>query len=375
MISLSVIIPAHNADDTLPDLIKAIESQTVKPDEVIIIDDCSSDKTCEYLSGLSDPLYHIIKNDRNIGAAASRNLGIREAKGKYIVFLDADDIIEPDLFEKVSEAAISDPDIIVWSVSEEYINRDKKTVYVRKHECGCEFAGKLISPGDEYAALIRDLEKATIFGYPWNKAYKKDLLTGKKIEFPPLDFAEDFFFNADAFSAAYGVICLTDTLYHYINRADQGRLTERYVPDYFQIQKDRFKKFLSLQAELMGLIGNDSYLDIDASGLPDEKAAGWREALEIASGRYFRSFSSMIGRELEHGTDRKTIIEKTKDEMKESELYRLLRIHLGDFGMAGRYLYQPLVKGNASAAVNHASLLIKIRRLCPGLFARMKQNR
>lgn len=374
MTSLSVIIPAHNASDTLPDLLRAIENQTEKPGEVIIIDDCSSDKTYEYISGLSDPHYHIIKNDRNIGAAASRNLGIREAKGEYIVFLDADDMIEPSLFEKVYEAAEEDPDIIVWSVSEDYINREKKTVYAKEHGCSSEFAGRMITPGYEYAALIRDLEKATIFGYPWNKAYKKDLLIGKRIEFPPLDFAEDFFFNADAFSAAGSVICLSDVLYHYINRADQGRLTERYVPDYFQIQKDRFKRFLSLEAELMGINRNDYRLET-ASDLPIEKAEGWREALEIASGRYFRSFSSMIGRELEHGTDRNTIIKKTKDEMEDSELYRLLRSYIGDFGIAGRYLYGPLVKGKACASVGHASFILRIRRIFPGLFARMKQKR
>ncbi len=96
--TVSVIMPAYNSEKYIRSAIESVLVQNV-PLELIIIDDCSTDSTGEVVRQImleksmqdnKKPIYYI-KNDKNIGAAASRNKGVKLAKGKYIAFLDSDD--------------------------------------------------------------------------------------------------------------------------------------------------------------------------------------------------------------------------------------------------------------------------------------------
>ncbi len=97
---VSVIIPVLNAEKYVANAIySALEQEGIAEDEreVIVIDDCSSDHTPEVLSRFAhDPAVIILKNEKNLGVAESRNRAIRIARGRYIAFLDADDWWEPD---------------------------------------------------------------------------------------------------------------------------------------------------------------------------------------------------------------------------------------------------------------------------------------
>ena len=94
---VSVITPCYNNGATLLSCIDSVYRQSDVTIEHIIIDDCSDDNTMEVLTGIPS-LYNIIviRNKSNLGAAKSRNLGLSKSKGKYIAFLDADDIWLPD---------------------------------------------------------------------------------------------------------------------------------------------------------------------------------------------------------------------------------------------------------------------------------------
>lgn len=90
-ITVSVIMPAYNAEKYIAQAIESVLSQNV-PLELLVIDDCSSDHTAEVARRYADGKKVIlICNDRNLGVAESRNIGIRRAVGKYAAFLDADD--------------------------------------------------------------------------------------------------------------------------------------------------------------------------------------------------------------------------------------------------------------------------------------------
>lgn len=90
-ILVSVIMPAYNAEKYIAQAIESVLCQEV-PLELIVIDDCSMDKTIEIVEKYSAvPEVILVKNKENQGAAESRNIGIRMAKGKYIAFLDSDD--------------------------------------------------------------------------------------------------------------------------------------------------------------------------------------------------------------------------------------------------------------------------------------------
>lgn len=99
---VSVITPAYNAETTLEKTYKSLRSQTYENWEWIIIDDHSSDATFQVIKALAkkDPKIRFFQNETNLGAAKSRNLGIHNAKGRYIAFLDADDLWKPEKLEK-----------------------------------------------------------------------------------------------------------------------------------------------------------------------------------------------------------------------------------------------------------------------------------
>lgn len=92
--TISVIIPAYNAEKYIEETIMSALNQTYKPLEIIVIDDCSTDATCAVVERLAEKhsTIRLIKNEKNLGVAMTRNRGIEEFKGDYVAFLDADDV-------------------------------------------------------------------------------------------------------------------------------------------------------------------------------------------------------------------------------------------------------------------------------------------
>lgn len=101
---ISVVIPAYNRANTIRRCLDSVLSQTLSPLEVIVVDDCSKDKTAEVVQSYSDPRVRLITLTRNAGAQAARNHGIHEAKGDWIAFQDSDDEWLKDKLEKQVEA-------------------------------------------------------------------------------------------------------------------------------------------------------------------------------------------------------------------------------------------------------------------------------
>lgn len=97
---VSVIMPSYNTADYIADSIGSVLNQTYANWELIIVDDCSNDNTDEIVSQFDDKRIRYLKNDKNSGAAVSRNRALREAKGKWIAFLDSDDLWTNDKLEK-----------------------------------------------------------------------------------------------------------------------------------------------------------------------------------------------------------------------------------------------------------------------------------
>lgn len=98
---VSIITPSYNTANYIAETIQSVQAQTYENWEMIILDDCSADNTDgvvrEYLS---DTRIKYLKNEKNSGAAVSRNRALREAKGKWIAFLDSDDLWTPDKLQR-----------------------------------------------------------------------------------------------------------------------------------------------------------------------------------------------------------------------------------------------------------------------------------
>ncbi len=98
---VSIIMPSYNTAKFISETIESVLAQTYTDWELIIVDDCSTDSTDDVIKPyLSDSRIIYIKNDKNSGAAVSRNRALREAKGKWIAFLDSDDLWLPEKLEK-----------------------------------------------------------------------------------------------------------------------------------------------------------------------------------------------------------------------------------------------------------------------------------
>lgn len=96
---VSVIMPSWNTGKFIAESIQSVIDQTYENWELIIVDDCSTDNTDEVVAKFTDKRIRYFKNEKNSGAALSRNRALREARGEWIAFLDSDDLWNPDKLE------------------------------------------------------------------------------------------------------------------------------------------------------------------------------------------------------------------------------------------------------------------------------------
>ncbi|WP_158614756.1 glycosyltransferase family 2 protein [Flavobacterium sp. RSP49] len=101
MIHFSVVIPLFNKETFIENTLKSVLNQTFTDFEVILIDDASTDSGFSIATSLASPKIRTIKHETNRGLSATRNTGIKNAKAKFIAFLDADDIWEINFLEKI----------------------------------------------------------------------------------------------------------------------------------------------------------------------------------------------------------------------------------------------------------------------------------
>lgn len=99
---VSIIMPSYNCGKFVEETIRSVQAQTYTNWEIIFIDDCSTDDTIAKVLAMKDEDHRIrfFQNHGNMGAAISRNKALREAKGRWIAFLDSDDVWEPSKLEK-----------------------------------------------------------------------------------------------------------------------------------------------------------------------------------------------------------------------------------------------------------------------------------
>ena len=153
---VSVIIPTYNRKHTIKRCIDSVLAQTYRAFEIIIVDDCSTDGTMEYVDELYGAITDIniiyVRNDDNLGASASRNVGVSYANGDYIAFHDSDDEWLPDKLEK-QMAAFLQADEKVGLVYSMFEHRGEKysEVYPPKSvdlsvKTGCVLSTVLINP-------------------------------------------------------------------------------------------------------------------------------------------------------------------------------------------------------------------------------------
>lgn len=161
---VSIIMPSYNTAKYIAESIRSVLAQTYEKWELLIVDDCSTDNTDEIVKPfLTDERIRYFKNEINSGAAISRNKALREAKGKWIAFLDSDDLWLPEKLEK--QIAFMKENNYKFSYTDyqiqlngewlPYVNTGPNKVTKHKLKNYCYFSTITVMYNREYIGLIQ----------------------------------------------------------------------------------------------------------------------------------------------------------------------------------------------------------------------------
>ena len=234
---ISVIVPVYNMEEYLERCVDSIIHQTESNIEIILVNNGSTDRSgaiCDKYS-INDDRVKVIHQPNN-GVSAARNSGIKVAKGDYIGFVDADDWIEPDMYESLFEGAVrTDADVVMCDATTVYNNGNTQADTITQLS-----GNTILSKSDFLPSLL--LEMA---GSAWRCIYSKRIYNDKLRKFPlafPLGvkFSEDRIFNLYAFGYANRVYYIKQSFYNrYMNLSSA---VHRFHPDYFDaVKKAHFK--------------------------------------------------------------------------------------------------------------------------------------
>ena len=220
---ISIIIPIYNVEDYLEETLDSLLNQTIIDDiEVLMIDDGSTDNSRYIIEkyALDHDNFHAFHNE-NGGQGAARNFGLDHAKGEYIHFLDSDDLIIPDGFEKLyNVVSQGNYDFVVGNVYRfNRYNCREDTLF--KNSLNGLKDKAIFSSINDHPPLVWDSSTS-------NKLYKKDFLMEKDIKF--LDekvFFEDLLFSMEIYCKADSFIFLDEYFYYWRYRDNKSSVTQQ----------------------------------------------------------------------------------------------------------------------------------------------------
>lgn len=211
MAKVSVIIPVYNAELYLRQCLDSVVNQTLQDIEIICVDDGSSDNSISILKEYAarDSRLRIIR-EKNRGAGAARNQGLREAGGEYLSFLDSDDFFELDMLEKaVARAEEYQAQIVVFN-SDQYHMDKRKFV----HEPWVMVKEDLppYMPFT-YRQLTGNIF-LTFVGWAWDKLYRRDFVEEHNLRFQEQRTTNDMLFVFSALVLSKRMAVLDEVLAH-----------------------------------------------------------------------------------------------------------------------------------------------------------------
>lgn len=207
---VSVIVPVYNVRDRILRTLESLKAQTLKEFEVLFIDDGSLDDSSEFAHNYlkdSHVIYRIIKKE-NGGVSSARNIGIEQATGEYVQFLDSDDYIDRDMLKDLYEKAIKRNCDVVYSG------------YVFEESNRKEISNNIDSL-KEWESTGKEAALGLIYGtshtHIMANLFRRSLLIDKNIRFDVnRKFAEDIAFEIKAYAHAEKVYCVKKIYSHYV---------------------------------------------------------------------------------------------------------------------------------------------------------------
>ena len=245
--NFSIIVPVYNMEEYLERCISSILNQSYSDYEVLLIDDYSSDSSLKIAQGFKDEKIKLLRNEVNSGLSVSRNVGIQNATGDYILFVDSDDYIEQDALLVLNDliSKNDNPDILYTGVIEER-GEDKLKKYGYVSESDKNYTG--------YEFLKSELGKRNLYAPACLGVYKRTLIVDNNLFFKPGIYHEDELWTPQVVDKASKIYLSKYMYYHYVKR--ENSITTR---------KDRTQNGLDLINscyDLLDIFGamDDEYL-------------------------------------------------------------------------------------------------------------------
>lgn len=228
---ISIIIPVYKVEKYLEKCIESVLKQTYTNLQIILVDDGSPDncgKICDEYAKKDSRIEVIHKI--NGGLSDARNVGINRANGRYIGFVDSDDYIKEDMYEKLINLIKEyDADISICNLYDVIDGKE----YVRNKDNGIHEYSRI----DILKEILLD---KNIQSYAWNKLYKKELFD--EIKYPIRKKYEDIGTTFYLFEKCNKIVVTSEPEYYYLKRADSlvNNVTESTILDYTEIIIQRY---------------------------------------------------------------------------------------------------------------------------------------
>jgi poly(ribitol-phosphate) beta-N-acetylglucosaminyltransferase len=243
---ISIVVPVYNVENYIRDSLESIVNQTIGFEnlEVIMVDDCSTDRSGEIIDEYSSKYDNFISIHlpKNSGVAGKpRNIGMKEANAKYIMFLDPDDYYDNTMCETLyNKIQMEDVDIVSGNYIYETETEKRITNFENKG------FGKI-----ETVKVRSVYDNINLFRLPpmvWTKIFNRNLIEENNIQFPEGILGEDFVFVLHTFLVANGIVFLNKLhSYHY-------RVRENENPSIsFQYNKNRFLSVINAYNQVLKL--------------------------------------------------------------------------------------------------------------------------
>lgn len=209
MEKISIIMPLYNAAKYLSEALQSVLRQTYRNFEIICINDCSTDNTAEILWEFQrkDARIRILANRERMGAGPSRNKGLKAAEGKYVIFLDGDDLFAEELLEK-AEAVMErhQADVVLF----EALHVQSEAIYIKRVVKRSEsfirqYCLTAFDANDLEAEEFQNISNA-----PWDKMFLRSFLEENRLEFQNLPSSNDVYFVKMALFCAKRMIWSDD---------------------------------------------------------------------------------------------------------------------------------------------------------------------
>lgn len=218
---VSIIIPIFNVASYIQECLDSIVGQEFSHDfEVILIDDCSTDHSvaiCRQFVKQYAQNFRLLENAQNQGVSATRNRGLDEARGRYFMFIDPDDLLPPQALTALYEAAEQFDATIV---------KGNNTIFDESHESSARYNVNKQLLVNNSGVLTTLYEHDKVRGHPWGKLFRRERLGSYR--FPDgVRMAQDLFYCSEVFSHATSLVLLNQNVYRYRNR-DSGSTGRKY---------------------------------------------------------------------------------------------------------------------------------------------------